>query len=287
MVELLVTLAVTGLVLAGTLTLVLSSRALFAKDRSRIGVQRNLRDALQVLGVDLRQAGERLPGDFVAIVIEDGTAGAPDTLVLRRNLLSEVLPLCGRLASGTTDTEMQVADSTAPPPGCNPVPDGDGDGWPDNIGAWRAWRDAHGGSVPVFVFSPVARAGEWTDFAADGGTGERIGIDGGAWSRTYEVAEQCRVYALEEKRYTLQAGVLQYVRDAGAAPPLAVASRLTDFQVTAVLADGTRLDAWDGSLSWSDLAAVEVALTGRDEEEGRSVTQSRSARFFPRNVLSN
>src|SRR6185436_13790805 len=80
LIELLITLAVTGFVLAGTLTVVLSSRAIFAKDRGRVAVVRNLRDALEVVGVDIRQSGERLPNDFYAIQIINGAAGAPDTL---------------------------------------------------------------------------------------------------------------------------------------------------------------------------------------------------------------
>ena len=285
--ELLVTLAVTGFVLAGTLTMVMSSRAIFAKDRGRVAVVRNLRDSLDVLGIDVRQAGERLPADFYAIEIVNGASGAPDTLVLRRNLVSEVLPLCGRLQSGVSSTEVQVGDTTSPPAGCAPVADANADGWPDNIGAWRDWRTAHAGNVPVYVFNPVGRFGEWMAFDDDGTTSEWIGNAGGPWLHTYEITEQCRLYMLEERRYTLNNGVLQFVMDQGSGAAQNVAARLTDFQVRAVLIDGTIQNTFDGSTPWSNLAAVEVTLSGRATLEGRTVNRSETTRFFPRNILSN
>jgi len=287
LIELLITLAVAGFVLAGTLTVVLSSRAIFAKDRGRVQVVRNLRDALEVVGVDIRESGERLPNDFYAIQIINGAAGAPDTLVLRRNLLSEVLPLCGRLQQGNSDPEVQVGDSTTPPPGCAPVPDTDADGFADNVGAWRAWRTSHGGTVPAYLFNPVDRVGEWLLVDGDGASGEWIGTGGTPWAYTYEIAEQCRLYMLEERRYTLVNGVLQFVENQGTAPALHVASHLTDFQVRAVLNDGTIQDTFDGSTSWSQLAAIEVTLSGSAANEKRSVARSETSRYFPRNILSN
>jgi hypothetical protein len=167
------------------------------------------------------------------------------------------------------------------------VPDTNADGFADNVGAWRSWRIAHGGTVPAYLFNPVDRVGEWLLFDGDGASGEWIGTGGTPWAYTYEIAEQCRLYMLEERRYTLVNGVLQFVENQGTAPALHVAGYLTDFQVRAVLNDGTVQDTFDGSTPWSDLAAVEVTLSGAATTERRSVARSETSRYFPRNILSN
>ena len=38
------------------------------------------------------------------------------------------------------------------------------------------------------------RVGEWLVYDGDGTSGEWIANGGGAWSHTYEIAEQCRLY---------------------------------------------------------------------------------------------
>jgi Tfp pilus assembly protein PilW len=82
-------------------------------DRTRAGVNDNLRIASDLIGFDVKQAGERLesntelPGIGVISGITEGTD--PDTLVLQRQLVTEVLPICQNITQGTTTTNVDVS----------------------------------------------------------------------------------------------------------------------------------------------------------------------------------
>jgi type IV pilus assembly protein PilW len=287
-VEVLVTLALGGLVAAAALSITFSSRDLYANDRARIDLNQNLRSGLDLLGIDLRQAGERLPLDFPAIEIVDGGGTDPDTLIVRRNLLDAVLPVCEQIDAGASVGEIRVADGgAAPPAGCTPVADDDGDGWPDNIGEWRAHREARGGTVAVYLFNPVTGAGEFVRYDGDGSTSDFLSADADSgWQHDYLATQQCRAYMLEEHTYRLDAGLLQYLLDGDAANPFNLVHDMTDFQVRAVLTDGTLRDSFSAADDWSDLATVEITLTGRTTDRSSPDTKTVTTRFFPRNILS-
>jgi len=280
-----------GVVIMGVaLTVTLTTRDGYVSDQNRTRVNQSLRSALDMLGVEIRQAGERLPGDMPAIEIENGDGGMPDKLTLRRNLLAEVLPLCETLGQDTHSDEVRVAfGDDDPPAGCAELPDDDGSGWPDNIDAWREHRDGVGGTAWGYVYNPVQRAGEYFRFDHDNTTSNNFLGKGNSelWSRTYDVDQQCRVYMLEQRHYRLDAGILLFDADDGSAPPVNLSSGVTDLQLRAVLVDGTILDEFDHEDDWTQLRAVEVTLTAEAEAGGRLVRRTVTARFFPRNVLSN
>ena len=72
--------------LAATAGVVMSNRGLFNVDMVRTKLNQNLRSSLDIVGMNVREAGENLPGAFPAVELIDGGAG-PDHLILRRNLL--------------------------------------------------------------------------------------------------------------------------------------------------------------------------------------------------------
>jgi len=288
LVELLVAFAVSGIVLAAAMTLAIENRALVTRDQGRAEVNESLRVSLDMMGTDVREAGERLPSDFPAFEVLDGPSGTPDTLIVRRNLLDEVLPLCGTITGGLSTNEIPVADyGTSPTAGCSPLPDADGDGWADNIGAWRRYRTAHGGALWAFLYDPVVRRGEWFHYDGEGGSSNerlhRANTD--VWSRTYSAANQCRVYLIEERRYYVSGQTLELELD-HEDTPRNVTAGLSDFQVRVVLQDGTILDGMDASVDWSSVQAVELQLTGSVAMKDRAVVRTLSAEFLPRNVLS-
>jgi type IV pilus assembly protein PilW len=287
MIELLVTLLVSSVIAGAALSITLSTRELLAKDQSRSQISQDLRLGLDLLGVDVRQAGERLPEDFPAVEIIDG-AGGPDTLVLRRNLLAAVLPVCEQIDQATTTEEVRIAkDGTAAPQGCPPVPDENTDGWPDNLEAWRAYRTAQGGAVKAYVYNPVAHQGEFFVYDGDGSTTHFIHkTDDGSWANTYGTTQQCRIYVIEERRYTLQGDVLQYTVNGETGTPHGIIHGVTDFQVRAELADGSMVDALGAADRWSAISAVEISVRGVTNVDGEVLERNVSSRFFPRNVLS-
>ncbi len=91
LVEILVALGIASLLLGVILSTTLGHRRLYVLDQNRTAANQNLRAALDILVADLRQAGERLPLDFPAVEVRNGTE-----LVLRRNLFDVVLSLCDR-----------------------------------------------------------------------------------------------------------------------------------------------------------------------------------------------
>ena len=290
MIEILVALVVTVLITGAALSVALSSHESYVTDQNRTEINQSLRGGLDLVGIELRQAGERLPFDFPAIEVVDGDAGAPDTLIVRRNLLDEVLPLCAPLDAGSTTDEVRVADSgDDPAQGCDPLTDDDGNNWPDNLDAWRAYRDANGGQVRAFVFNPVTRAGDWFLFDGDGSTPDHLARgDDEPWNQQYDIAQQCRVYLLEERRYRIDAnGLLQYVVNGNFDNPVNLSSDIADFQLRAFMTDGSVVDLLDPTANWTALRSIEVSLVGQTEFSGRSMTRRTSSRFFPRNVLSN
>jgi prepilin-type N-terminal cleavage/methylation domain-containing protein len=288
LIELLIALLVTSVLAGAALGVTLSTRRLVVKDQGRHRVDQDLRIGLDLVGIDIRQAGERLPADFPAIEVVDGAAGAPDTLIIRRNLLGEVLPVCEEITEATTTTEIRIAvTGSSPPQGCPPVPDDDGDTWPDNLQSWRAMRDGVGGAIVAYVYNPVDREGEMFVYDGDGTTTDYIHKDDtGSWQHTYEVTQQCRVYLIEERSYTLIGDVLEMTINQDTANPIRLLHGVTDFQVRALLEDGSVVDDLDADDDWAGLSAIDVNLAAEIEVNGQTLDRTVTAQFFPRNVLS-
>ena len=280
----LVGLAITG----GALTLALSGRRIYQTDQNRTSVNQNLRAGMDLLGTDLRQAGERIPADVPAVEISSGSGGAPDTLLLRRNLIDAVLPVCAGITAGSNAAQVFVADrGPSPPTGCAPVPDQDADGWPDNMGAWKSYRQANSGRVLAFIYNPVGKYGEFFTYDSEDNAACSIHrASAGNWAHSYGVAEQCRVYILEERTYRLSGDLLQLVINGDTGNPMNLVCEVTDFQARAVMRDGTVLESLGAADAWSNLLSVEVTLRGQASFSGRTLVRSLSARYFPRNVLS-
>jgi hypothetical protein len=82
-------------------------------DRTRAGVNDNLRIASDLTGFDIKQAGERLESntELPGVAIISGTTEGtdPDSLVLQRQLVTEVLPICQNIIQGTTTTTVDIS----------------------------------------------------------------------------------------------------------------------------------------------------------------------------------
>lgn len=289
--ELLVALAIVSIVGAAALNLALSARGIFEQDQQRTAINQNLRSGIDLLGIDVRQAGERMPGNAPAIEIVNGTSSAPDELMLRRNILDYVLPVCKNINSGTARDQAFVAlkkGGGTVPPGCSPVPDSDGDGWPDNLGAWRNYRLSHGGSVLAYIYNPVTKLGEFFTYdAEDKSTFHIHRANGAPWTYDYPMGQQPSIYILEQKRFLMSGDVLQYVLNEDSAHPYNLVNHLENFQVRALLDDGTALTTMPSTADWTRLQSVEVKLVGSATFSGRTLRRTLMSRFFPRNILSN
>lgn len=149
-------------------------------DRTRAGVNDNLRIASDLIGFDIKQAGERLESDTelpgISIIAGDSAAVPPtrDRLILQRQLLSEKLTACQTIsagAGGTTSIDVSVIPTATPGSGIDACPysyTSPSGGEPsttlttlkptENLRAWRTYRCEQG--VPFAgITDPCARAG--------------------------------------------------------------------------------------------------------------------------------
>jgi type IV pilus assembly protein PilW len=286
-----VAMTVTLIVLGTVFSLAFSSQDVFETDKQRTQLNQNLRSGIDLLGIDVRQAGERLPGDAPAIEILDGVDGAPDTLILRRNMLDEVLSVCKEIDAGSSADSVFTARKDASghyPPGCAPADDLDSDGWPDNLQAWRDYREAHGGVVQAYIHNPAKHVGEFFLYdAEDISTFHIHKYNDDAWQYDYDLPDNSRVYILEQRRFFVEDGVLKCVINEDTDNALNLVSHIADFQCGAVQADGSLRPSMSAAEAWSTLEAVEVSLVAESKWEERSMSRALTTRFFPRNAMSN
>lgn len=289
--EVLVALTATGVIAGATLVIALSSRGMFETDQYRTTVNQNLRAGLDLLGIDVRQAGERMPWDAPAVQIIDGASGAPDELVLCRNMLDYVLPVCKDINAGTSADSIFVGKKKVTakvPPGCYPVPDDNGDGWPDNLEQWRNYRIANGGSVLAYIHNPISGEGEFFVYDAEDNSTFHLHKDNSDnWDYDYPVNQNPRVYMLEAKRFRLDADILQSVINDDTANALNLVNHIEDLQIRAFLKDGTIVNSLTGGVYWTDLESLEVTLVGEAAFGDRTMERTVVTHYFPRNILSN
>ncbi len=244
LVEMLAALTVAALATAAALTLTLSSRKLYETDQRRTDVNQNLRSALDLIGIDLRQAGERLPGGLPGDRDRERRRRVPGhadrapqpprrgaAALCSRSTAGRARPRCG---SPTPGTRL----------GCAPVSDPDADGWPDNIDEWRDWRIAPGRHVKAYVYNPIDRQGEFFVYDDDGDD-DRAGSTCGRPALGRHLPGRpagCGSTCSRSGRYRLPGrrpavpDQRRHCRDA-----VNLVTRLVDFQLRALLEDGTIL----------------------------------------------
>lgn len=292
--EMVITLLVTSIIVAAALALTVSVRNLYLTDQPRMSLNDNLRGGMEVIAADIRQAGELLPTDplipanILPIQITNGASGASDILDLRRNMVDAVLPVCGSIHAGSNIDNIKVAMPSAnPPAGCGPVPDSNGDGWPDNMEAWMNYRTANGGTVRIYIFNPVTGLGEWVTYDAEDHSTFQIHKTTGAWQHNYPTSDHPRVYALEEREYLLSGDRLQLMKNQSATETYDVTADLTNFQVQAIMKDGTVLDSFGTGDNWLNVKSIKVTLSGLVKTNNKQHAGSLTMQLFPRNILSN
>jgi hypothetical protein len=109
--ELTVASAVSLTILSLSMGMLNEQRRQILGDRTRAGVNDNLRIASDMLGADIKQAGERLESDLElpGVSIINGGGTTPDRLVLQRKLLNEKMPVCQNISTGTGNRTIDVS----------------------------------------------------------------------------------------------------------------------------------------------------------------------------------
>ncbi len=282
--EFMVAIGLSALIALMIVSVALANRNIYQRDIVRTRVNQNVRAALELIGAEVRQAGERLPASFPAIQLTDGGSTTPDTLVLRRNLLDDALFGCGDLAAGAVTTSIPLSRNGAVQSACI---------YANQLGkmnSWASYITALGASPKVYVFNQTTRAGEFMQLTGspttNTGTVIRLNITGITPANSY-VAEATWLYILNQWQLGVNSGVLRIVENNESATPQNVVDQITNFQVQLVMQDGSIVDSLAATGSWTSIQAVRVTITGEETNaQGQVLTRTLSSDFFPRNILS-
>lgn len=310
LVELLVGASIGLIILSTAFALTMSSRKLYDMDRSRTEINQNLRTTSDIIGAGVRIAGERLGSrnnfPVAAIEIRNGTE-----LILRRNMLDATLPLCEKkLTKGENNIFVSLKNDgqgvkLVDSPQCAAASnDSDNDGVPDALAAWRAYRQKYGPEVGGYIFTNGTGKKDFFVYDGDDNSDFKIHTKTKR-DNEYKIDEKPILILVEESAYRLTGDTLERVlnqnedqvaskgkgkgkKEENENKVQKLANNLADFQVRAIMKDGSVLKDYTGAgTAWTDLVAVEVSLTGRVIQGGKPVERTFTSRFFPRNVLSN
>lgn len=294
------------------------SRQMYLRDQQRNEVNQTLRSVFDLVGADIRQAGEGFATDpnFPSIVITQDSANNSE-IIIRRSLLTGSLPVCRQVVGGTSD-EVFVVDDTGSVAGCNLIDDGN-DGWPDGLKIWRDYRLSNGTTVRAYIYDGTGN-GEFFDYNGEGtfqADGTTVSPSPGAvasgslktnshtWQNTYEANGSSRIYVIEERRYRLQGDTLQLITDDN--QTISVVGDLETFNTiahiqqdlsststqnyTCTVIPPIDSSSCDATLAnpyvWSQIKSIEIKAKALiPENTPFSITAEQSHKVFPRNVLN-
>lgn len=295
LVEILVSTSILVVVSSIVLSSIISFKSLYSKDLVNVRANQELRGVFDVLASEIRLLGANLPGNFPALLVQNGTSGASDVLTIRRNLLVEVLTLCANLTATSADRTLFFSyDSSVASPlpaSCGYAANG------NNFTIWEDFlADSDSGEVNAYIYDSVNDVGESLTFESVDNMSVAAGVNqfrlfktatSGNWQHNYSTAN-ASVYLLEEWRIQLDpnTNILQLVDSNDPSFFMNIANNITDFQVRVEMQNGTILPAFTSSEDWQDISAIEITLEVTEGSAANTVTRSWTSKFLPRNVIS-
>jgi len=297
LIELLITLVVGILVISAAVSITIASNRMFRVDRARTRINQNLRATSDLVGADVRTAGSYLPNSGLQPIVVRGG----NELEIRRSLLSTQLPLCTNIKGGSNADVAFISTNNKnhldERPECDK--DGrdlDGNGRPDDLEEWEAYRlDTSvnpNEEVAVYIWPSSDGDGEFFTYDDEDGSNQHIHKAAGKWENDYNRTDKPNLYVLEMRRYQLSDdGILQLIVNGNEDNPLNLVNNITDFQVRAVLTDGTLVeDFGDGTNTtdrFTDIASIQINVQAEEQvTPDQLVERELNNRFFPRNILN-
>ena len=279
-IELMVSTGILTTIMAMLVGFVLSLQNNFFNDVVRTRVNSNLRSALDIMGMNIRQSGENLNRSFPVVVLTNDSDGVGSYIQLRRNLIPEVLTVCSILNSGASSVD--VSSTTAINASCiygNVT---------SLYNAFNTEKNSVGGSTRIFIYNSLTKAGEFVDYTGGTTTGT-YSLNISAPSSTYQPLTTY-LYIIEEYAFSLQESTetLNLYLNGKTTLPESVAFGVTGLNFNLKMDDDTTLTSMpiSSAKSWKEIKAISITLTGSEERKTRTFTTSLTEDFFPRNVIS-
>jgi prepilin-type N-terminal cleavage/methylation domain-containing protein len=279
--EMLVAMTLSSIVLTIVIGSALMFRDTYSHDIVRTRIHGNLRSAMDIISMNIRQAGENLMSTFPAVLLTNGSSGAGDVLTLRRALAPEVLTLCSNAAIGATAIAVSsgsLSNSECVVANVTPL-----------LAVFESLRSDAGGTLRMYMYDSTTKNGEYISYTGYTTVSGQYLLSISGITQPFTQLNTA-LYVIEEYQFQLDSADAQldlYI-DGYSAAPRPVAFDVTNFQVTLDMQDGsvaTSLAANSAS-DWKDISQIRLTLTGSSTYKGRVTTSSISAEFFPRNVLS-
>lgn len=303
LIELLVSMVLIALILWAVQQTVLASARLHHVDKERVNDNRTLRGVLDLIGDDVRQAGERLPSAVPALQI----SASPSVLTIYRGLSDTYLPLCSVAGPSATNVYVSAASpnpdaGTYSPSGLSMLPDACGT--VANIASpWQTVLQAKissgAGDTMLGLLIDVTnkRSSPFIFSGVDSSnrvrlSGLTINVDPRRPAPTaanpVPPAGDVRLYLVEQRQYWMQNGKIYLSIDGlGGTVAMPGATAFTLGANADTISGSANVTLPFGALgatpTWRDLNSVSVTV-GRQEG---NTTRSLTAILLPRNALSN
>ncbi len=278
--EVLVASSLGALVIALVVANILTNHSVYFEDIKRTSINSNLRASMDIMSMNIRQAGENLSDNFPTIVIEDGGSDEDAVLTLRRSPLQEAITVCSTINIG--GNKLTTWTSSSSTPACLQA-----NAFPLVQTVMSAYTSLNG-EVEGYIYNSITKKGEFTTIQLDPDE---------QFLKIKNVTNQydplvSHLYLLEEMSFSMAPATktLNLYRNGDYANPNTVAFDITKFNARIEYLNGTTDTDYDSTGSdpnWKNIDQIEITLGGEKQVKTRTIESSISAKFFPRNILSN
>ncbi len=280
--ELLVCSFLSLLIIGLLLQTVLANKKLYKMDIVRTSMIQNLKTAMEIMGTTIRVAGENLPATFPSVELIQDENGFSE-LIVRRNLLDEILKVCEPIVAGDSTNNIFFATSGTTS-GCI---------YSDNTynyNAWKSHRQEMGGTVFPYIYDPDTSVGEFFKYKSETNDGSSYSLVTGnqIFSNSYQVGSSA-MYMVEEWRFFIKDGFLILVENNQDATENKIINKVNKFNISIKLDDDTTKDTFlpENNDEWTDIKSIEIELGVEDKFLNETLEKVLKGSFYPRNILSN
>ncbi len=281
--ELLLAVSMTSAIMIVVTGQILMLQNTYMEDLGRIKVQSNLTSASDIISMNIRQAGENLPGSFPALIAINGDPDNEDSIKIRRNLVPEVLILCSDVLSG--QSVLQVSDNSLGEQQClnSQVQH------PYNV--FKNFRLNHDNEISLYIHNRVTKEGEFIKYNSENDDSGNYKISLAEPLKNDYPALGTTIYILEEFLFEVdpvEQKLSLTINEDSNFDKKTVAFSINSMNISLVTKDGVSLIELnkDSAYRWKDIRNVVITISGEEIIKNKTISSSITSNFFPRNILS-